>query len=126
MRKVVSYLTLGCNDLDQAVAFYDPVLGALGLNRLWLQNGWAGYGPDGDDHGTVLLCPPFDEQPARAVAGPAVLQPQAAQAQSPQHRVVEGRRLVQVIAADGEVADHLAHDQAAVKMAILLPVGSRR
>ena len=39
MRKVVSYLTIGCDDLDQAVAFYDPVLAALGLVRLWIQNG---------------------------------------------------------------------------------------
>lgn len=69
MRKVVSYLTIGCNDLDTAVAFYDPVLAAIGMERVWLQNGWAGYGPPGDDHGTVLLCPPYDEQPARAGNG---------------------------------------------------------
>lgn len=68
-RPVVSYLTIGANGIDQAVAFYDPVLGALGHRRAWLNGDWAGYGPEGDDHGTILICAPFDGQPARAGNG---------------------------------------------------------
>ncbi|WP_269716249.1 VOC family protein [Caulobacter sp. NIBR2454] len=66
---MISYITIGADDLDKAMAFYDPVLGALGNKRLWVQGTWAGYGPEGDSHGKVLLCAPHDEQPARAGNG---------------------------------------------------------
>lgn len=69
LRPVVSYLTLGADDIACAVAFYDPVLAALGLRRAWLNGDWAGYGPEGDDHGTLLICAPFDGQAARAGNG---------------------------------------------------------
>jgi len=69
MNSMVSYITIGTDDLDRATAFYDPVLGALGAERLWVQGTWAGYGPEGDDHGMVLLCAPFDGEPARAGNG---------------------------------------------------------
>lgn len=69
MRKTVSYVTIGADDIDQAVAFYDPVLAALGLRQVFKQGSWAGYGPEGDDHGVVLICAPFDGQPARAGNG---------------------------------------------------------
>ncbi|MES2034027.1 MAG: VOC family protein [Pseudomonadota bacterium] len=66
---MVSYITIGTDDLDKAMAFYDPVLGALGNQRLWVQGTWAGYGPEGDDHGVVLLCAPFNGEPAMAGNG---------------------------------------------------------
>lgn len=69
MNSMVSYITIGTDDLDRAMAFYDPVLGALGAERLWVQGTWAGYGPEGDDHGMVLLCAPFNGEPARAGNG---------------------------------------------------------
>lgn len=65
MKTMISYITIGANDIDQAVAFYDAVLGALGNQRVWQQGTWAGYGPEGDDHGTILLCAPFNEEAAR-------------------------------------------------------------
>ncbi len=68
-RPVVSYLTIGAADIAQATAFYDAALGALGLRRAWLNDGWAGYGPEGDDHGTILICAPFNGEPARAGNG---------------------------------------------------------
>ncbi len=69
MKPMVSYITIGANDIDEATAFYDAVLGALGHRRVWRQGTWAGYGPEGDDHGVILICSPFDEQPARAGNG---------------------------------------------------------
>jgi catechol 2,3-dioxygenase-like lactoylglutathione lyase family enzyme len=68
-RPVVSYLTIGAGDISQATAFYDAALGALGLRRAWLNDGWAGYGPEGDDHGAILICAPFNGEPARAGNG---------------------------------------------------------
>lgn len=68
-RRAVSYITIGADDIDKALAFYDPVLGALGLKRVWLQETWAGYGAEGDEHGTILLCAPHNGEPARAGNG---------------------------------------------------------
>lgn len=65
MKAMVSYITIGANDIDEAVVFYDAVLGALGNQRVWQQGTWAGYGPEGDDHGVILICAPFNEEPAR-------------------------------------------------------------
>jgi len=64
MKTMISYITIGANDIDQAVAFYDAVLGALGNQRVWQQGTWAGYGPEGDDHGVVLIGPPFNGEAA--------------------------------------------------------------
>jgi catechol 2,3-dioxygenase-like lactoylglutathione lyase family enzyme len=69
MKTIVSYLTIGAVDINQATGFYDPVLGALGLRRAWLNGDWAGYGPEGDEHGVILICVPFDGEPARAGNG---------------------------------------------------------
>ena len=66
---LVSYVTIGTDDIDGAVTFYDAVLGALGARQVWRQGTWAGYGPEGDDHGTILLCAPQNEQAARAGNG---------------------------------------------------------
>jgi len=68
-RPVVSYLTIGADDITRATAFYDAALGALGLRQAWLNGGWAGYGPEGDDHGTILICAPFNGEAARAGNG---------------------------------------------------------
>ncbi len=69
MKPMVSYITIGADDTDVATAFYDAVLGALGHRQVWRQGSWAGYGPEGDDHGTILICSPFDEHAARAGNG---------------------------------------------------------
>ena len=68
MTGMITYVTIGTDDLDRAVAFYDPVLAALGAKRSFREGSWAGYGPEGG-HPTVLLCAPQDGQPARAGNG---------------------------------------------------------
>ena len=69
MKRMVSYITIGANGIDRAVAFYDPVLATLLHRRVWLNGDWAGYGPEGDDHGTLLICAPFNGEAAKAGNG---------------------------------------------------------
>ena len=67
---MISYVTIGADDLEQAVAFYDPVLGALGHARSFKEGGWAGYAPGGEmEKSMIFLCKPFDGNPARAGNG---------------------------------------------------------
>ena len=64
----LGYVTLGTNDLDAAVAFYDALLGTLGATRFMVTErgvSWS-FGP-----GTTSLSvmKPFDGQPATAGNG---------------------------------------------------------
>ncbi|MDB5450884.1 MAG: isocitrate dehydrogenase [Phenylobacterium sp.] len=63
----IGYITLGANDVEQALPFYDAVLGAIGYERGPLDGGWAFYGR-GDAPG-VGICRPFDGQAARGGNG---------------------------------------------------------
>lgn len=68
MNAMISYVTIGADDIDRAVAFYDALLATLGGKRTFMEGGWAGYGLGGG-HAEVLLCAPQDGQPARAGNG---------------------------------------------------------
>lgn len=51
------YATLGTNDLDRAIAFWDPVMRLLGHDRLIeVDDGWAGWGKDYADGFGLYLC----------------------------------------------------------------------
>lgn len=65
---MIGYVTIGALDVEQAMPFYDAVLGAIGYERQFFDGGWAGYGPRGGDADT-FICPPFDGQPARGGNG---------------------------------------------------------
>jgi catechol 2,3-dioxygenase-like lactoylglutathione lyase family enzyme len=75
-----TYLCFGTNDLARAIAFYDPVMAALGLGRCdtagegnW--DGWAGWGRYEDAGGQELalwVCEPFNGLPATAGNGTMV------------------------------------------------------
>ena len=65
---MIGYVTIGALDVEQAMPFYDAVLGALGYERQFFDGGWAGYGARGQD-ATTFICPPFDGQPARGGNG---------------------------------------------------------
>lgn len=57
-----SHVTIGTNDLDRAVAFYDTLLATLGHERFYLNDRQAGYGkPAGNQ---TWLMYPFDGKPA--------------------------------------------------------------
>lgn len=75
-----NYLSLGTNDLERAVRFYDAVLAPLGLERCdtsgessW--DGWAGWGTYQNRGAVELalwLCKPFDGAAATAGNGTMV------------------------------------------------------
>ena len=45
------------------------MLGAVGDERKFADNGWIGYGPKGEDSHYVYLCPPHDGKPAAPANG---------------------------------------------------------
>ena len=65
---MIGYVTIGALNVEEAMPFYDAVLGAIGYERQFFDGGWAGYGPAGKDADT-FICPPFDGQPARGGDG---------------------------------------------------------
>ena len=60
---MLGYVTLGSNDFDRAVAFYDALLEPFGGKRLMGSDRMAMFGKDMS--GPMLaVCKPYDEQPA--------------------------------------------------------------
>lgn len=54
---------VGTNDIEKAGAFYDAVLGTIGMERLFSLEHEMGYGPkDGDPNFYVVV--PYNEKPA--------------------------------------------------------------
>jgi catechol 2,3-dioxygenase-like lactoylglutathione lyase family enzyme len=60
---MIAYSTLGTNDMDRSIAFYDAVFGALGAAREETSATWTRYGRRGE-RGKVCLTPPFNGEPA--------------------------------------------------------------
>jgi catechol 2,3-dioxygenase-like lactoylglutathione lyase family enzyme len=56
---MISYATLGTNDMTASVAFYDAVLAPLGGARESTSETWTGYAR-ADDRGRLFLTRPFD------------------------------------------------------------------
>ena len=65
---MIGYVTIGALNVEDAMPFYDAVLGAIGYERQFFDSGWAGYGLKGQEANT-FICPPFDGQPARGGDG---------------------------------------------------------
>lgn len=69
---MLSYAYFGTNDLGKAIAFYDPVLSALGMQRCitgdpeWdrVAAGWGVYEDGGIRELAFWVGIPFDQQPA--------------------------------------------------------------
>jgi catechol 2,3-dioxygenase-like lactoylglutathione lyase family enzyme len=69
---MLSYVSLGTNDLQRATAFYDATLAALGLTRCitgdpdWdrIASGWGTYEDGGARELALWVGRPFDEKPA--------------------------------------------------------------
>ena len=60
---MIGYVTLGTNDLPRATAFYDALLGELGIKRIMdFGRGYA-WGT-GMDKPALGIMTPFDQQPA--------------------------------------------------------------
>ncbi|MFO7483719.1 VOC family protein [Oceanibaculum nanhaiense] len=60
---MLGHLSFGVTDLDRAIAFYDPVLAALGQVRLWQNERGAGYGPPGGNDRLALFLRPGAHPP---------------------------------------------------------------
>ncbi|WP_270937109.1 VOC family protein [Falsiroseomonas oryzae] len=71
---MLSHVTLGTNDLDRAVAFYDRVLAPLRLARAdWnAEAGYAGYAVPGTEAMPFWLMRPIDGHPATVGNGTTV------------------------------------------------------
>jgi catechol 2,3-dioxygenase-like lactoylglutathione lyase family enzyme len=59
---MLSHISLGVGDLAEAGNFYDPVMAALGLVRVWSHESGIGYGPAGGQDGLALF-PVADPHP---------------------------------------------------------------
>jgi catechol 2,3-dioxygenase-like lactoylglutathione lyase family enzyme len=79
---MLSYITIGARDTEQATAFYDAVLGTIGYKRFADYGTFIGYGIDGKSDGqSVWICKPFDGNEARAGNGIMVAFAAASRAQ---------------------------------------------
>lgn len=69
-----SHLTLGIADLDQARAFYAPLMQRLGLKLRFDEPdvGWIGWEPAGGGRPLFIVTRPFDGQPAQPGNGAMV------------------------------------------------------
>jgi catechol 2,3-dioxygenase-like lactoylglutathione lyase family enzyme len=62
---MISYVTLGVNDIERARLFYDALLGTIGARQLMAleENGFTQYGT-GWDKPTLVITRPFNGGPA--------------------------------------------------------------
>ncbi len=59
-----TYITVGTNDLQRAIRFYDAVLATLGIERRVTVENEAGYGPPDDVRCRFWVTLPFDGKAA--------------------------------------------------------------
>ena len=67
---MIAYSTVGVNDMERAIAFYDAVFAPLGCVRDITSPTWTGYARAGD-RGRFFLTRPFDR--AAATSGNGVM-----------------------------------------------------
>lgn len=65
---MIAYTTVGVNDMDRAVAFYDAVFAPLGAVRDTTSPTWTGYVREGE-RSRFFLTRPFDREAATAGNG---------------------------------------------------------
>lgn len=70
---MISYVTIGVNDIQRVVKFYDAVLGTLGHERIFETESWLGYSlSDGSYMPRIWICNPIDGEPATVGNGSMV------------------------------------------------------
>jgi catechol 2,3-dioxygenase-like lactoylglutathione lyase family enzyme len=69
-----AYATVGTNNFEKSVQFFDAVMKALGLQRThdYSEHGWLAYGLDAESSLTLWLCKPHNQLPATAGNGSMV------------------------------------------------------
>lgn len=65
---MISYTTVGTNDLKKAVAFYDALFAEIGVGQLWADDNFVGYGLSMDKP-MFAVCKPHNGQVATAGNG---------------------------------------------------------
>ncbi|MEN3930316.1 VOC family protein [Microvirga sp. W0021] len=60
---MIGYITLGTNDFDGAVAFYDKLLEQVGAKRVMETDSFVAWGPDFNVT-SLSIIKPYDKQPA--------------------------------------------------------------
>lgn len=68
---MIGYVTLGTNDLDKAVNFYDQLLGSIGAGRFMETEQFVAWATAPDQPG-ISVTKPFDGQPATVGNGTMV------------------------------------------------------
>ena len=68
---MIGYVTLGTNDLERAVAFYDALFAELGAGRFMEQETFVAWSVAPDKPG-ISVCRPWDGKPATAGNGTMV------------------------------------------------------
>lgn len=67
---MLSHVTLGVNDLEASIKFYDAIMATLSQERRGRGDNWAGYGDiSGVGIDTLWILTPSDGQPATAGNG---------------------------------------------------------
>jgi catechol 2,3-dioxygenase-like lactoylglutathione lyase family enzyme len=70
---VISYVTIGVNDIHRVQGFYDAVLGTLGHKRIYATDSWLGYSQaDGSYMPRIWVCNPENGNPATVGNGSMV------------------------------------------------------
>ena len=54
---MIGYVTIGTNDFECALAFYDGLLATIGIRRLWRSESMAAWGPSRDETALCLTRP---------------------------------------------------------------------
>jgi len=67
---MIGYITIGTNDFERAVKFYDELLSTIGISRLWKHDAMAAWGPSRQET-ALCVTVPFDKR--GAVAGNGVM-----------------------------------------------------
>lgn len=67
---MIGYVTLGTNNFEEAIEFYDALLAVVGINRLWKHGSMAAWGRTRDE---PALCVTVPENKATATVGNGVM-----------------------------------------------------
>ena len=68
---MIGYVTLGTNDFEASVAFYDALFASVGIERLWRHGHMAAWGISRSEP-ALSIATPFDGGPATAGNGTMV------------------------------------------------------
>lgn len=65
---MIGYVTIGTNDFERAIQFYDELLGTIEVQRLWKTESMAAWGPSRQE-AALCLTAPFDGKTATSGNG---------------------------------------------------------